>query len=195
MRGALLGCCLLLQGCASVPEALSAHHFFEPTTGFHLETPRNFTRRETTAGYWITSTWRVDAAANQPGEAVADWVLTGSNDVMQAFLRFGFSAASESVEHCLSPAIGDATTATNQVMLGGLPFTHYGFSDAGMSHFIEVDAYRSHHAGRCLAIDLVVQGTNPLVYDPPRQEPFSQAQAKHELHALLLRVEWLADEN
>jgi hypothetical protein len=80
---------------------------------------------------------------------------------------------------------------TNQVMIGGRPFTHFHLQDAGMSHYLKVEAYRSLYQGRCDAIDLVIQGTDPQVYSPPRQLPFSEKKAMDELHRLLRKVEWL----
>lgn len=43
---------------------------------------------------------------------------------------------------------------------------------------------------RCVAIDLLVYGTRPEVYAPPRTPPFSQAQAWQPLHAALAGLHW-----
>ena len=46
-----------------------------------------------------------------------------------------------------------------------------------MSHHLDVHAYRTVRDGACYAIDLLVFGVNPAVYDPPATPPFSDAHA------------------
>ncbi len=54
-----------------------------------------------------------------------------------------------------------------------------------MSHYLNVEGYRTVHAGRCYAIDLLLTGTRPEVYDPPATPPFTQTAAKQRLHQAL----------
>ena len=49
----------------------------------------------------------------------------------------------------------------------------FALADAGMSHFREARAFRTVHEGTCYAIDVVVSGTTPAVYDPPARPPFT----------------------
>lgn len=186
----MLGVGLLLAACATpVPRQT----FVDPATGFHLQWPDTFVpESQSSVAYLLTTGWRVDLRPNEPGQLQAGWVLAGSNEVTAARLRYGVSGDAKSFEHCLKP--GGGGLVTNQVMIGGRPFTHYHLQDAGMSHYLEAEAYRSRYQGRCYAIDLIVNGTNPQVYDPPRTPPFSRQQAEAALHDLLLRVKWLAPE-
>lgn len=184
----------LLAGCAASAPVAVVPEFVDPVTGFHLEVPATFEPAGKVGSYFLTDNWRADRREQEPGRTVAAWQLKDSNAVLMALLRYGYSADANSVAHCLEPATGVENQPTSQVQLGGLPFTRYRFSDAGMNHFMEVEAWRSHHEGRCLAIDLVVQGTNPLVYEPPRSLPFTRAEAEKQLHELLLEVEWLTRE-
>jgi len=59
-----------------------------------------------------------------------------------------------------------------------------------MSHYVSAGSYRAVHNGACYAIDLVVAGTRPDVYDPPRTPPFSQQEAASRLAEALKAVYW-----
>lgn len=191
---------LWLAACTTQPldnartqDAYRNNFYSNAATGFHLEWPDSIVpEAQSAVAYALSSNWRLDMRPNEPGRLVAGWVLRGSNEVTAARLRFGVSGDGKSFEHCLKP--GGGGLATNQVMIGGRPFTHYQLQDAGMSHYLHAEAYRSRYQGRCYAIDLIINGTNPEVYDPPRTPPFTRAQAQAQLHQLLLRVEWLAPE-
>jgi hypothetical protein len=59
-----------------------------------------------------------------------------------------------------------------------------------MSHSLDVHSYRAVRRGACYAIDLLVYGTNPQVFDPPATPPFSRAEAFARMRSVLasLRV-------
>lgn len=187
---ALVWFILLLAGCATMSASRS---FTDAATGFHLEWPATFEPEiQSPVAYLLPTGWRLDLRPGESGRLMAGWVLKGSNDVTTALLRYGISGDSKSFQRCLDA--GGGGLPTNQVMIGGRPFTHYQLQDAGMSHYLVADAYRSRYQGRCYAIDLIVHGTEPQVYDPPRTPPFTTAQAQQALHGLLLHVEWLTEE-
>jgi hypothetical protein len=48
-----------------------------------------------------------------------------------------------------------------------------------------VHAFRAVHDGACYAIDLLVFGVNPEVYDPPATPPFSDARAFDAMRAVI----------
>jgi hypothetical protein len=94
------------------------------------------------------------------------------------------------VEQCLElPA--EATSPTDTVQIDGVAFTHFIVGDAAMSHYVSAESYRAVQDGRCYAVDLVVAGTRPEVYDPPRTPPFSNEEAKQKLAAALGAVHWV----
>jgi anthranilate synthase component 1/para-aminobenzoate synthetase len=65
-----------------------------------------------------------------------------------------------------------------------------GSDDAAMSHYLSADSYRVVQGGACYAVDLIIAGTRPEVYDPPRTPPFTAQQAKAALAAMLAAVHW-----
>lgn len=64
-----------------------------------------------------------------------------------------------------------------RVRLDGVEFLRFEAGDAAMSHYLNVRSYRGVHDGRCYAIDLLVYGTRPEVYEPPATPPFTQEAA------------------
>ena len=82
--------------------------------------------------------------------------------------------------------MGDAVEGADGPRIGGADFVRFPAADAGMSHYLQVEAYRAVHDGRCYAIDLRIAGTRPEVYDPPARPPFDPAQALQRL------LGWLA---
>jgi hypothetical protein len=69
--------------------------------------------------------------------------------------------------------------------INGIEFTTFEAADAAMSHHLHVHAYRTVRDSACYAIDLVVFGVNPQVYDPPATPPFSDAHAFDAMRAVL----------
>ncbi len=183
---------LILSHCTAVKKTAPANTYTDPSTGFHLTWTSQFVQADKSpSGYMLPTTWRIDMRPGETGRLQASWVLKGSNAVTTAVLRYGVSGGANSFENCLQPSSGQRNVSTNQVMIGGRPFTHYQLRGAAMSHYRFVDAYRSRYAGRCYAIDLIVAGTAPQVYAPPRTAPFTLSHAKDALHQLLLRINWL----
>ena len=136
-------------------------------------------------GYFDNHGWRVGAGPDDPGQRLLALRLDGSDDVTTGELRLGVSRDPQALQTCTRPAgLGNAKS-TGHTSLSGVRFTTFQGGDAAMSHYQNVHAFRAVHDGTCYAIDLVVEGTNPKVYDPPRKPPFSQAEAFHRLRALL----------
>lgn len=136
-------------------------------------------------GYFDNHGWRVGAGADETGQRLLALRLDGSNTVTTGELRLGVSRAPRQLKTCTQPGNGLRPDSAGQTTLGGVRFTTFKGGDAGMSHYQKVHAYRAEYKGTCYAIDLVVEGVNPRVYDPPRQPPFSGKQAFQQLHALL----------
>jgi hypothetical protein len=119
---------------------------------------------------------------------LAALVLQGSDSLTAAELRLGSSNNAGALAECTQVANSAETSRTEEVRIDGQVFHHFHASDAAMSHYLDVDAYRAVRHGHCIAIDLLVMGTRPEVYDPPRQPPFDQATAKARLQQALAAV-------
>ncbi len=152
-----------------------------PTPGFTLK--RDFTRDYLSGGEWKTF-----AAPDVRGEPLVALVLDGSDKITAAELRIGTSTDSHAVVTCLDPPEGARTETPGEVRIDGQPFRHFRVADAAMSHYRSVDAYRHVRNERCIAIDLLVAGTRPEVYDPPATPPFDEATARARLQEALAAV-------
>lgn len=149
-----------------------------PTPGFAL-------RRDFTRDYLSNGGWKTFAAPDVRGEPLVALVPGGSDKITAAELRIGTSTDSHAVVTCLDPPEGATTEAPDEIRIDGQPFRHFRAGDTAMSHYQSVDAYRSVRNGRCLAIDLLVAGTRPEVYDPPATTPFDEATARTRLQEAL----------
>lgn len=136
-------------------------------------------------GYFDQHGWRVGAGPDETGQRLLALRLDGSNTITTGELRLGVSRAPEQVKTCTQPGHGLRADNAGRSTLDGVRFTTFQGGDAGMSHYQHVRAYRTVRDGTCYAIDLVVEGTNPNVYDPPRTPPFTGERAFHRLHTLL----------
>lgn len=155
-----------------------------PWPGFTL-------RRDFRRSYLATGDWKAFAQADSRGKAVAALVLDGSNEVTAAELRVGVSDDADSVARCLEVSDSALPTPRDEVRIDGQPFRHFRASDAAMSHYLTVDAYRAVRQQRCYAIDLLVVGTRPEVYDPPRTPPFEGAVAQARLREALAAIRFV----
>ncbi|HET6631730.1 MAG TPA: hypothetical protein VFG73_03375 [Rhodanobacteraceae bacterium] len=153
--------------------------------GFRIDYPADWTaQRDFDHGYLANGAWKTYAPAGSVGTPVLALVMPHSNDVTAAELRIGVSSDADAVQHCSEPS-GAVRGAVGHATLAGTRFTRFEAADAAMSHYLTVHSYRAVHDGRCYAIDLLVTGTNPQVYDPPATPPFSRDQAFARLHAVL----------
>lgn len=175
---------------AANPEA-PTFAFSEPPPGIALAAvPGMELRRDFTRSYLALDGWKLFDASGSKGSPLAALVLDGSNEVTAAELRVGRSDDAGAVADCLTPP-AEATGPVDTVDVGGVSFTHFPVGDAAMSHYVSADSYRAVQHGRCYAIDLVVAGTRPEVYDPPREPPFSNELAKQKLRDALSSISWI----
>lgn len=133
------------------------------------------------AGYFDSGSWQV--ADGAPGKRLITLSLAGSNEITTGLWRLGASRNPAAVDDCLLPP-PDAQAMSSTITVGGQPFHGFTLSDAGMSHFQRIEGYRAVVDGVCYAIDLIVQGTNGEVYDPPREAPYSRDEAMALLRAI-----------
>jgi hypothetical protein len=146
--------------------------------------PRTGVQRD----YLAADAWKADAGPDSRGTPLFALVLDGSNEVTTAELRIGSSDTAAAVAGCDGVPDFARPVGGGTVEVDGVPFRHFAFSDAAMSHYMEVEAYRAVRGNHCLAIDLLVAGTRPEVYDPPRQPPFDNAEARAKLREALAAI-------
>lgn len=149
-----------------------------PTPGFTL-------RRDFTRDYLSGGDWKTFATPEERGEPLIALVLDGSDRITAAELRIGTSIDRHAMVTCLDAPEGATTETPDEVRIDGQPFRHFRAGDAAMSHYQSVDAYRSVRNQRCIAIDLLIAGTRPEVYDPPATSPFDEATARARLQEAL----------
>lgn len=153
--------------------------------GFRIDYPDTWRAGQSFGtSYFSTGTWKTYAASDSKGTPIVALTLPGSNKITTAQLRIGVSADAKAVAHCFDLPATAAGGGDHQ-MLNGVPFVHFRASDAGMSHYVNVESYRAVHADRCYAIDLWIAGTRPQVYSPPATPPFTQDQAEERLQSAL----------
>ncbi|MDH4572736.1 hypothetical protein [Salinicola acroporae] len=133
------------------------------------------------SSYFDNGGWQLSDDA--PGDRLILLELPESDDEETALWRLGASRDEEAVANCLRlPANAQATPS--KTTLAGEAFSGFTLGDAGMSHFQNVEGYRAVVNDTCYAIDLIVQGTDGEVYDPPRQPPFSSDEAMERLRTI-----------
>lgn len=167
-------------------EVIDAAHGFAIAVPPGMHARRDFQRRYLANGAWKSFAREVDH-----GEPVLALVLDGSNAITAAELRIGMGNDATARAHCLDVPASGVPPRVSHVTVAGVPFTRFQAADAAMSHYLDVEAYRAVHDGRCYAIDLLVTGTRPEVYDPPATPPFGQEAARQRLRGALAGFRFL----
>lgn len=133
--------------------------------------------------------WKAYGESGGNGTVVVQLAMDGSNDVTAAQLRIGRSADPQAVARC--DTTPDASTGRAVgARVGGQGFIHFMASDGATSHYRQVDGYRAMRDGQCVAIDLIVSGVRPEVFNPPKQPPFTADEAQAQLQQALSAIEW-----
>lgn len=186
---------LLLGACTQAPTAVLAATTAAGTPvvdrahGLAIAMPQGMhLRRDFRRDYLADARWKTFAAADSRGEPVLALVLNGSNAITAAELRIGASTDAQALAHCRDVPASGVAPAAAEVTLSGVPWLRFHAADAAMSHYLEVEAYRTVHAGRCYAIDLLITGTRPEVYDPPATPPFDRVAVMVKLRRALVAL-------
>jgi hypothetical protein len=164
----------------------SSHAFVSNGWGFRIDVPSGWTlRRDFQSSYLANGAWKTFAAPDSRGEPVLSLTMPGSNYITDAEIRIGASRDPAEVQRCTAPpsSVRAGSVATQRIH--GIDFTTFEAADAAMSHHLDVHALRVVHGGACYAIDLLVYGVNPEVYDPPATPPFSDAHAFDAMRAVV----------
>jgi hypothetical protein len=160
--------------------------FRSETYGVEMVYPQNGVRAsDDLTGYFDNAGWEVFAGPNDRGTRLLSLLLEDSNAITTGELRLGVSREPAQRANCTEPVDLARADSVSHVTVGGVAFVTYTAGDAAMNHYQKVQAFRALRQNTCYAIDLIVRGTNPQVYDPPRTPPFGQEQAFRRLQALL----------
>lgn len=172
---------------ADMPPPLSGtHRFRDVRQGFQIDYPQDMAASVTfDSRYLANDAWKTYAPQDSRGASALMLTLPGSDEVTAGELRIGLSSNKDEIARCDTPPDNADKDSIGETTLHGTRFTIFHAADAGMNHYLKVHAYRTVHAGYCYAIDLLVTGSNPEVYDPPRQPPFSQDAAFEQLEKAL----------
>lgn len=174
----------------AAPPAQAADAFAESAPGIAVRPVAGTTvHRDFKRSYLAMDAWTLYPAEGSTGRPLVALVLDDSNAVTSAEMRIGRSDSAADVKACTTPP-ADAAGKADTVDVGGVRTTHFSSSDAAMSHYLSADSYRVVQGGACYAIDLIIAGTRPEVYDPPRTPPFTAQQAKAALASMLAAVHW-----
>jgi uncharacterized lipoprotein NlpE involved in copper resistance len=137
-----------------------------------LELRRNFKR-----SYLANGNWKTYAGPDTPpGKAIFDLIMPDSNDVTAGELRLGASRDPAAIHNCARLPSAARPGSKGQTTISGVNFTTYTAGDAAMSHYLMTRSFRAVHHGACYAMDVLVFGTNPKVYSPPKKPPFTKKQ-------------------
>lgn len=193
----LVAAALLLGGCFCGPGSDSAGdrpvrdsaRFVSQKYGLVFAYPEDLVvRHDFQSGYFLGERWNSHVPDDAAGDALLALRLPASNAVTKAVLRLGASDAPRAVQYCLLSPSTVARLSRDEadyMRIDGVRFQRVMRSSAGMSHYLHRRSYRAVYNDHCIAIDLVVAGTNPQVYAPPRTPPFSVDAAFRRLAALL----------
>jgi len=170
--------------------------FVSDAWGFRVDVPPGWTiRHDFHSSYLANGAWKAFAAPKSHGEPVVALMVPGSDRVTDAEIRIGASRAANEVQRCTRPPSAARPDSIATQRINGVGFTTFEASDAAMSHHLDVHAYRIVRNGACYAIDLLVFGVNPDVYDPPATPPFSDAHAFDEMRAVIRSLRFVESNN
>jgi len=175
---------------ASKPDDKNA--FVSGAWGFRIDVPPGWAvRRDFQSNYLANDAWKSFAPPDSHGQPVLALSVPGSNRIADAEIRIGASRDPMEVHDCTTPpsAVRSGSVGTRDVH--GVTFKTFEAADAAMSHHLDVHAYRTVHDGACYAIDLLVFGVNPAVYDPPATPPFSDTHAFAAMRDVLQSLEFM----
>lgn len=162
---------------ASVPPP-GTQRFRSIRLGFYIDYPANMASSVSfDSRYLANDGWKTYAPPDTSGTSVLMLTLPGSNEVTAGELRIGIASDESEVRQCDKPSDAAQPDSRGEADINGTPFTTWKAGDAGMSHYLKVHSYRVVHGAYCYAIDLLVIGTNPEVYSPPKTPPFTHEEA------------------
>ncbi|HJR14979.1 MAG TPA: hypothetical protein VJ833_13910 [Rhodanobacteraceae bacterium] len=183
-------------GAATAAKRNGSAPFASEAWRFRIDVPPGWVaRHHFRSSYLANDTWKTFASPDSRGQPVLALTVPGSNNITDAEIRIGASRDPMEVHDCTTPpsAVRSGSVATRTI--NGITFTTFDAADAAMSHHLDVHAYRTVHHGACYAIDLLVFGVNPAVYDPPATPPFSDTHAFAAMREVLQSLKFMETAN
>lgn len=170
----------LVSGAAGASNARvgTSKTFTSTRYGVRIDYPANLKLRRTFKhSYLQNGGWKTYLGPNSPpGKPLVALFLPGSNSITAGELRIGASRNPDAVRTCTDLPAAAQPDTKGQTIISGVTFTTFKARDAGMSHYLITRSYRAVHRGICYAMDVLVFGTNPEVYEPPAIPPFTKGQ-------------------
>lgn len=183
---ALVASCTGRKGAPDARQPSPAIQVVDSAHGFAIAVPPHMhVSHDFQRSYLANGSWKSFAGDDSHGKPILALVLDGSNPITAAELRIGAGDDEAARAHCLDVPASGIPAQASQVTLAGVRFTRFHAADAAMNHYLDVEAYRAIHDDRCYAIDLLVTGTRPEVYDPPATPPFERDAARQRLREAL----------
>lgn len=152
--------------------------FVDRDYGIRITYPKRLDLRDGFERNYLSSDrWKAYANPNAAaGKAIVALILPGSNQVTAGELHIGVSRQAKALANCTALPDAAVSGSRRQVTISGIPFVTFKARSAGMSHYMIVRSYRTVKNQTCYAVDIVVTGTNPAVYEPPRTAPFTKVE-------------------
>lgn len=171
---------------ASPTTTAPMHAYRDARWHFGIDVPPGWAlHHDFTVAYLANGAWKTYADLQSQGTPVLALVVPGSNRITDAEIRIGASHAAVEVQRCTTPPDTAHPGSLTDKEIDGVGFMAFTASDAAMSHHLDVHSYRTVHDGVCYAIDLLVYGVDPQVFDPPATPPFSREQAFTRMRSVL----------
>lgn len=188
----LTACSSMAPVSKSIPQS-GQQTFKSERYGIQIRYPADLELHHTfSRSYLAADGWRTYMGPDAPpGQPLVALTMPASNQVTTGELRIGVSRAPAAVETCAHLPAAARPETREQVMIDGVPFTTFKARDAGMSHYLIVKSYRGVHQGTCYALDVLVFGTNPQVYEPPKKPPFSKKAVFDRLVPVALHMQFI----
>ncbi|HET7306969.1 MAG TPA: copper resistance protein NlpE [Gammaproteobacteria bacterium] len=142
--------------------------------------------------YLATDGWKTYLGPDgPPGRPLVALVMQDSNNITDGELRIGVSRDPAAIKTCMKLPGAARPDTQRSVTIDGVPFTTFKAADAAMSHYLIVQSFRGVHRRTCYAFDVLVFGTNPMVYSPPATPPFSKDAVFETLVPVVMHVEFI----
>ncbi|HET7371611.1 MAG TPA: copper resistance protein NlpE [Gammaproteobacteria bacterium] len=197
----LLACCsiLAITACSTTapkPAPGAPPHqktFTSDRYGIRLTYPADLVlHRSFKSSYLAANGWKTYVGPDAPpGRPMVALVMPGSNKITDGELRIGVSRDPAAVATCMRLPNAARPGTQTQVTIDGVPFTSFKAADAAMSHYLTVRSFRGMHRGTCYAFDVLVFGTNPMMYSPPATLPFSKDAVFETLVPVVMQIRFI----
>jgi len=177
-------------GCIATPDTTTSASgtvtYRNDQYGFLLVIPATSTPSTTFKSFYaLASNWRALTAPGSKGVGVVSIPVFSVNNnqgsaegkpfplYYDAEVRVGVSSNASDVASCLQKDAGYTSEPEQDVVLSGVTFKAYTFSDQAMMQYIKGVSYRAVHNGACFVVEQLATGS--VYTDPTMTAGMSQA--------------------